>query len=164
MAEPITVKITNLNSPIRTTKVSNLNSPIRTIKVSNKMGESAVTSVAGRVGDITLTQSDVAGLENVNNTSDLNKPVSNATQAALDNKSDIGHKHFLADISGAGTAAAADVGDFATFSHNHLVSDISGLGTAATLDASDFATFNQGVLADSAIQSIQPGSSGVMLN
>ena len=60
MAEPITVKITNLNSPIRT------------IKVSNKMGESAVTSVAGRVGDIALTQSDVAGLENVNNTSDLN--------------------------------------------------------------------------------------------
>ena len=72
MAEPITVTITNLNSPIRTAKVS------------NKVAESAVTSVAGRVGNILLTQSDVAGLENVNNTSDLNKPISTATQAAID--------------------------------------------------------------------------------
>jgi predicted RecA/RadA family phage recombinase len=72
MADPITVKITNLNSPIAT------------VKVSNKVAESAVTSVAGRVGDILLTQGDVAGLENVNNTSDLNKPVSIATQAAID--------------------------------------------------------------------------------
>ncbi len=72
MADPITVKITNLNSPIAT------------VKVSNKVAESAVTSVAGRVGDILLTQADVAGLENVNNTSDLNKPVSTATQAAID--------------------------------------------------------------------------------
>lgn len=72
MAEPITVKITNLNSPIRTAKVS------------NKVAESAVTSVAGRVGDITLTQADIAGLENVNNTSDLNKPISTSTQAAID--------------------------------------------------------------------------------
>ena len=72
MAEPITVTITNLNSPIRTAKVS------------NKVAESAVTSVAGRVGDVLLTQADVAGLENVNNTSDLNKPISTATQAAID--------------------------------------------------------------------------------
>ena len=72
MAEPITVTITNLNSPIRTAKVT------------NKVAESAVTSVAGRVGDVLLTQADVAGLENVNNTSDLNKPISTATQAAID--------------------------------------------------------------------------------
>lgn len=46
-----------------------------------------VTSVAGKIGDITLTKSDV-GLENVDNTSDLNKPVSTATLDALDNKVD----------------------------------------------------------------------------
>jgi hypothetical protein len=45
----------------------------------------AVTSVAGRTGVITLTSSDV-GLGNVNNTSDLNKPISTATQTALDGK------------------------------------------------------------------------------
>lgn len=44
-----------------------------------------VTSVAGRVGDVVLTKSDV-GLSNVDNTSDANKPVSTAQQAALDAK------------------------------------------------------------------------------
>ena len=145
MAEPITVTITNLNSPIRT------------IKVSNKMGESAVTSVAGRVGDILLTQSDVAGLENVNNTSDLNKPISTATQAAIDaidvsSYAPINHQHLLADITNAGTAAAANVGDFATFSHQHLLSDITNAGTAAGSNVGDFATSTQGTKADSALQ------------
>jgi hypothetical protein len=41
-----------------------------------------VQSVAGRTGTITLTKSDV-GLSAVDNTSDLNKPVSNATIASL---------------------------------------------------------------------------------
>ena len=45
----------------------------------------AVSSVAGRTGDVTLTSSDV-GLGNVDNTSDANKPVSTATQTALDAK------------------------------------------------------------------------------
>lgn len=44
-----------------------------------------VTSVAGQTGAVTLTKSDV-GLGNVDNTSDLNKPVSTATQTALDAK------------------------------------------------------------------------------
>ena len=95
MADPITVKITNLNSPIAT------------VKVSNKVAESAVTSVAGRVGDILLTQSDVAWLENVNNTSDLNKPISTATQAAID----------AINVSG----------DYAPLIHQHIVSDITDL-------------------------------------
>jgi hypothetical protein len=45
----------------------------------------AVSSVAGRTGDVTLTSTDV-GLGNVDNTSDANKPVSTATQTALDGK------------------------------------------------------------------------------
>jgi hypothetical protein len=44
-----------------------------------------VQSVAGRTGSVTLTKSDV-GLANVDNTSDASKPVSTATQAALDAK------------------------------------------------------------------------------
>lgn len=45
----------------------------------------AVTSVAGKVGAVTLDKNDV-GLGNVDNTSDLNKPISTATQIALDSK------------------------------------------------------------------------------
>ena len=49
--------------------------------------DSVVTSVAGKTGVVTLTKSDV-GLGNVNNTSDMNKPVSTAQQAAIDEVSD----------------------------------------------------------------------------
>ena len=44
-----------------------------------------VTSVAGKSGDVTLVKADV-DLGNVDNTSDLNKPISIATQKALDDK------------------------------------------------------------------------------
>lgn len=47
----------------------------------------AVSSVAGRTGHVVLTKSDV-GLSNVDNTSDANKPVSTATQTALNLKAD----------------------------------------------------------------------------
>lgn len=40
------------------------------------------------------------GLNNVDNTSDLNKPISTATQTALNGKSDVGHTHVPADIIG----------------------------------------------------------------
>jgi hypothetical protein len=45
----------------------------------------AVSSVAGRTGAVVLTASDV-GLANVDNTSDASKPVSSATQTALNTK------------------------------------------------------------------------------
>lgn len=48
-----------------------------------EISPSEVTSVNTYVGDVVLTKSDI-GLGNVDNTSDLNKPISNATQAALD--------------------------------------------------------------------------------
>lgn len=44
-----------------------------------------VQSVAGRTGNVTLTKADV-GLGNVDNTSDASKPISTATQTALDLK------------------------------------------------------------------------------
>lgn len=47
-----------------------------------------VTSVNGQTGTVVLTKSDV-GLGNVDNTSDANKPVSTATQTALNLKADI---------------------------------------------------------------------------
>jgi hypothetical protein len=45
----------------------------------------AVSSVAGKTGAVTLAKGDV-GLGNVDNTSDLSKPISTATQTALDSK------------------------------------------------------------------------------
>jgi hypothetical protein len=44
-----------------------------------------VSSVNGQTGDVNLTKTDI-GLSNVDNTSDLNKPISTATQTALDLK------------------------------------------------------------------------------
>lgn len=46
-----------------------------------------VTSVAGKTGAVTLDKSNV-GLGNVDNTSDADKPISTATQTALDKKQD----------------------------------------------------------------------------
>lgn len=46
-----------------------------------------VNSVAGKEGHVVLDKKDV-GLSNVDNTSDIDKPISKATQSALDNKAD----------------------------------------------------------------------------
>lgn len=51
--------------------------------------DSPVSSVAGRTGAIVLTKTDV-GLPNVDNTSDALKPISTATQTALDGKETAG--------------------------------------------------------------------------
>ncbi|UDL16442.1 hypothetical protein SEA_ZOOMAN_201 [Microbacterium phage Zooman] len=51
------------------------------------VGGGDVTSVAGRTGAVTLTKTDV-GLSNVNNTSDAEKPLSNATLSELATKAD----------------------------------------------------------------------------
>lgn len=58
-----------------------------------------ITSVAGRVGDVTLTKSDV-GLSNVDNTSDINKPISTNTQSALNLKADSDSPTFTGVVSG----------------------------------------------------------------
>ena len=57
-----------------------------------------VASVNGRIGLVTLSSSDV-GLDNVDNTSDLNKPISTATQTALNDKVDklVGMDEFASD-------------------------------------------------------------------
>lgn len=46
----------------------------------------------------TLDKSAV-GLSNVDNTSDVSKPISTATQAALDGKAPIAHTHVIADVT-----------------------------------------------------------------
>lgn len=48
--------------------------------------------------DLALTKTDV-GLGNVDNTSDANKPISTATQTALDGKSNVGHTHDASAVA-----------------------------------------------------------------
>jgi hypothetical protein len=62
-----------------------------------------VRSVAGKTGVVTLVKADV-GLGNADNTSDSAKPVSSATQVALDGKANASHGHAMADVTGLQTA------------------------------------------------------------
>ena len=55
--------------------------------------------------NISLTKADV-GLGNVDNTSDTNKPISTATQTALNGKANTSHTHAAGDIT-SGTLAVA---------------------------------------------------------
>lgn len=88
------------------------------------------------------------GLDLVDNVPDLDKPVSTATQAALntkaekqhthsteeilglddalESKSNVGHGHTTADISGLDTALAGR----APLQHGHTIAEVSGLQTA----------------------------------
>ena len=65
----------------------------------------AVDSVAGKTGVVTLVKADV-GLGNVDNTSDINKPISTATQNALNLKANAAN----AVLTGIPTAPTAAVG------------------------------------------------------
>ena len=49
---------------------------------------------------------NAVGLSNVDNTADVSKPVSTATQTALDGKSNTGHGHAQSDVTGLTTALA----------------------------------------------------------
>ena len=62
-----------------------------------------VRSVAGRTGAVTLAKADV-GLGDVENTSDAAKPISSATQTALNGKANSSHGHAVADVTGLQTA------------------------------------------------------------
>lgn len=83
--------------------------------------QAPVQSVASKVGVVTLNSSDV-GLANVNNTSDANKPISSATQTALNLKYDASNPSSYITASGAPVqsvfsrvgAIAAQSGDYST--------------------------------------------------
>ena len=70
---------------------------IKTLNGSNLLGS----------GNLVLGKADV-GLSNVDNTSDIAKPVSTATQAALNGKADTTHTHSIATGSVSGFMSAED--------------------------------------------------------
>jgi|GEM_PF-6479104 len=81
---------------------------------------SPVTSVATRTGDVVLTKADV-GLSNVDNTSDANKPISSATQTAINGKANTTHTHAIADTTG----LQAAIDSKAAVSHTHGAGDVT---------------------------------------
>ncbi len=88
----------------------------------------AVTSVAGRVGAVVLTKADV-GLGNVDNTSDANKPISTATQAALNGKANTTHTHAVADVTGLQSTLGTLTSHTGNTSNPHGVTKVQvGLG------------------------------------
>ena len=80
-------------------------------------GASSVLSVNSYTGTVVLTKSDI-GLSNVDNTSDVNKPVSTATQTALNLKAPLASPTFTGNITLSGTGNRI-TGDFS----NAIVAD-----------------------------------------
>lgn len=72
-----------------------------------------------------LNKSDL-GLDKVDNTTDLEKPISNATATALLGKADNVHTHVLSDIEGLSDV----ISQKANVTHGHEIVDINGLNNA----------------------------------
>lgn len=109
--KPNTVVDANILGGINGAKLTN--NSVEEIKLSsdvrtklNAVGGNAVTSVATKTGDVVLDKNDV-GLSNVDNTADAAKPVSSATQTAINNglatkinTSQIGAANGVASLDG----------------------------------------------------------------
>ncbi|WPM81173.1 hypothetical protein R5W60_05625 [Brucella pseudintermedia] len=132
--------------------------------------DTAVQSVNGKTGTaITLDKSDI-GLGSVDNTSDINKPVSTAMQAALDAK---------ADATSLGTAAYSNTDAFATAAQGvkadsavqpaRLISTGTGLTGGGNLSADRTLALNAASIAslakaDSAVQPSRAVNAGAGLS
>ncbi|WP_049442629.1 tail fiber domain-containing protein, partial [Stenotrophomonas maltophilia] len=66
------------------------------------------------------------GLDKVDNTADLDKPISTATQAALDGKAAAAHTHTIANVTGLQSALDGK----AAASHSHTIANVTGLQAA----------------------------------
>lgn len=82
-------------------------------QLNNKLSSAPVTSVNNKTGAVTLAKGDV-GLGNVDNTSDANKPISNATQAALNDKQSKITANGILKGDGKGNITAANSIDLPT--------------------------------------------------
>lgn len=82
-----------------------------------------VQSVAGKSGTVVLAKGDV-GLGNVDNTSDANKPISTATQTALDGKAALSHTH---------SALSGNITGLATVATSGSAADLTGTLSASRL-------------------------------
>ena len=131
---------------------------------SEKIGQISTnsTTINNHIGDTNnphnVTKSQV-GLGNVDNTSDLNKPISTAVQTALNAKVNSSDLAIVAttgsytDLLNKPTIPSAQVNsDWNASSGVAEILNKPSLGTAAAANVTDFATAAQGNKADSAVQ------------
>jgi hypothetical protein len=108
--------------------------------VTNSLASKAPLASPTFTGTVSGVTKSMVGLGNVDNTSDASKPVSTATQTALDDKAATSHTHGflsasgdLSNASGAGTAATvAMVGIAGTPSAGKLVAATSMVGLSVS--------------------------------
>lgn len=102
-------------------------------------GGGSVTSVAGRIGVVVLDKNDV-GLSAVTNTSDANKPVSSAQQAAFNLKADLVSGFIPDGQIPAGIARDSEVAAAVAALVNSAPGTLDTLGEIATALQADEST------------------------
>lgn len=127
----------NSDGTLKNSIVSEANLDSATQTKLNAGGGSGVASVNTRTGAVTLTKSDV-GLANVDNTADTNKPLSTATQTALNakaNTTDVYTKSQV-DTSLATKANTSDLAAKVSTSQVGAANGVAGLdGTGKLTDS-----------------------------
>ena len=98
------------------------------------MDQAGTTVDASAQAIANLATAATVGLGNVNNTSDLSKPVSTATQTALDGKAAASHTQAASTITG--LAAVATTGGYGDLISKPTLGTAAPLDVAATGDAS----------------------------
>jgi hypothetical protein len=130
-----------VNAPAGVPADGSITEPKLSAAVQTKLNATApVASVNGQTGAVIVDKASI-GLANLDNTSDVSKPVSTATQTALSGKANLTHQHVVSDVTGLQTSLDSK----ATTTHQHAVGDVTGL--QAALDAKAAAT-HQHVIAD----------------
>lgn len=101
------ISISANSIPLATTSTDGKMSKSDKAKLDGIASNAQVNTITGikgdsesnyRVGNINITKANI-GLENVNNTSDANKPISTATQTALNGKANSSHTHNKSQIT-----------------------------------------------------------------
>jgi hypothetical protein len=70
------------------------------------------------------------GLDRVDNTTDLEKPISNATTQALLGKANTTHQHAITDV----TNLASTLNNKSDVGHHHVVADITDAASLISVD------------------------------
>ncbi|MEA9985653.1 right-handed parallel beta-helix repeat-containing protein [Subtercola sp. RTI3] len=137
--------VIKVEQPAETIVVTETETQIISVGIQGPPGaeHDLVTSVAGRIGNVVLSKTDV-GLESVDDTSDVAKPVSAATQAALNTKANtsslatVATTGNYADLSGKPTIPSVPVQSVAGRTGNVVLAK-SDVGLSSVDNTSDVA-------------------------
>jgi len=119
---------------------------------------SQVVSVNGKTGVVTLAKTDI-GLDQVNNTSDANKPISTATQTALNNKLNIADSSTVLDWSASTVVRLGEVRkcttSYGSFLIGQFIRSLSARTTGTTFGSTESAYWESLGSSGSGINTIQ---------